>query len=67
MTDGHIGFNTVGSVFQNYGAELFMYFTGANVPNFSGNSLDYITPRDESGNLLLDALTGSTLLCAVGV
>lgn len=65
MADGHIGFNASGSVFQNYGAELLMYFTGANVPDFSGNSLDYITARDEAGNLVIDALSGSTLLCAI--
>ena len=67
FTGGVIDFNAAGSVFSSYGAQLFMYFTGASVPSFSGSTLDYITARDGSGNVVADALSGSTLLCAISV
>ncbi len=67
MTDWFINFDTTNSDFANYWATLFMYFTWSNVPNFSGNSLDYIIAKSSTGALMDDALSGSTLLCAVWV
>lgn len=63
----YIDFEVANSDFANYGAQLYMYFTWSNVPDFNWVALNYITARSSSWLIMEDALGRSTLTCAAWI